>query len=252
MDKQNVTAVIEQLTKLGFESSEIEVRIEKGLKGDNPLYIDDRPKNTGADTTKFKQVMDALMGAVKPSLEVDIAKSASAAAAGAAAAASGATKAEPTLAHVLERVEVSIQKSEYAASLFQNAVPYLAQLLQLNVEGVVNIAKSQTEAFGKLQTSVINTRPAEGGPRAATKPAGADDRASKDETDVEADSIDLYKSQIFQKVNAEIASPDTDGARRHLIGKCVAVLSRANDVPSLKKITMELGYSELTRSAPKA
>lgn len=258
MSRKKVTEVIAALRDFGFDNAAIGLNISKGLSEDKPeaeRYIDDR--TSGAiDDTKFRAVLDALTNAVKPA-EVDIAKSANAAAE-AARRATTAKGGDPTLADVLARVELSIVKSEQAVAMGQRveailvaAIPQLAAMNELTVIGVKNIEKSQNNAFSTFTETLKTTRiqPVAAGAKAThasapPKKAKVDDRPEDDEDSENA--LEIFKSEVSQRLSLEINDPSITGQRRHLLGMSAAILPRLEDVQSIKKVARDLGYNNIT------
>lgn len=258
MDKKNVTDVIETLTSMGVPAEGIEVAISKGIQDGS--YIDDRPKSV-IPPDKFKQVMDKIAQVARDSAEVDISKSATKVASGLKDTLdNGGKSPEVSNAELKRLVEINIEKSETLVRTLREAVLGIAELLTLNVAGVQGLESQQAKAFKDMSVAIekSSTRPvlpvATPKAKAAPKAKATDDRELSDEPD-EGQSIDIFKSQLFKAVHAEIGDSNlTDGRRRHLLGQSAAVLSQPSfrDLAGLRRIAADLQYNELLKSAPQA
>ena len=248
--KKNVSQVIEELKAYGFTADQIELNIEKGLKpdgGGDPIYVDDRSQSV-IPQDKFRQIMDSLAEVVKPGVEVDIAKSASAAVAGAAKAASGKAPEAVSNSEVLKGVELLLEKSETIVNILQNGIPFLAELLGMSVNGVVNLEKSQTRELSAVRTAIGNTRPVaaagskvvQAGAGNNTGAKGTDERPTEDE----GESFEIFKSEVYGRVMGEVGAVTTDMPRRLTLGKAASVLAAVDNVAGLTKVATELGYHD--------
>ena len=122
------------------------------------------------------------------------------------------------------------------------------------------LESQQAKAFKDMSVAIEKsaTRPtlAVAAPKAKAAPKGkvSDDREADDAQD-EGVSVDIFKSQLFKAVHAEIGDSSlTDGRRRHLLGQSAAVLSQPSfrDLAGLRRIAADLQYNELLKSAPQA